>query len=267
MTTATTIPTTDERIASRRAELTKQRAERVDDYPLSWTQKQANAYVAETATLDKKIAAFNAAVETWAALPTLDADTKWLAHLKTWRDTISDERLAIKSPIRDKATRERAQSLEWSIKLIDHGWAANRLPSKIVTLASTRLGELMAAANYDVAGEGLYGPRGFRGSLPDTEQRVKTLTRQRAEAQAALDLALEDDTDRAKRAAESQAHRDALNSMEIRGGDSLRAYHKDTGEPLDVADMTEEQRAAFERFEAAEREYRQGVIDRQMGRG
>lgn len=265
MTTATATPT-DERIATRRAELMKQRATRKDPDDLMLSPNERRAYVAETAKIDAETAAFNAVVEKWAAVPTPDADTKWLAHLTAWRDTISTERLTIKSPMRDRAVQERAQRLEWTIKLIDHGLGISSLG--IVTLALSPIGPLMQAAGYETQGEALRGPRGFRGGIEEVEYRIKTLTKQRTAAEAALDLALEDDTARAKRESESQAYRDALNSMDIRNGSTgLVAYDKDTGDPLAVADMTEPQRKAFEQADARERAYRQSVIDRQLGRG
>ncbi len=100
------------------------------------------------------------------------------------RATLSDERLQIRSPIRDRAIKERAEALEWGIKLIDKGFGI--APLGIVTLEHGRLGELMIAAGYEVDGPALRGPTGWQGSLPDVEARLKTPTRQRAEAQAAL---------------------------------------------------------------------------------
>ena len=264
----TTTPIAD-RIAERRAALTKQRDERLDplDYPRTWTQRQVNVYDAETVALDRMIAAFNTAIATWAALPSLDADEKWRDFLQSSRDGLNTELLAIRAPIRDDATRERARALGWSIELIDHGWAANRLPATIVSLASSRIGQLMREAGYVTDGPELRGPNGFRGSLADTEQRLTDLTAQRAAAEAALDGLLLSDEERAQRDAEDQAFRAAIDSLELRGGgETFAAYHKVTGERLTVADMTPAQAAAFERMAAIERAYHASVLARQPKR-
>ncbi len=84
--TTTDTSSLDARIAARLAELTKARSERLDplDYPRVWTQRQVQTYEAETTKIDAKIAALRTAVETLAAMPTLDADTRWRDFL-TWR--------------------------------------------------------------------------------------------------------------------------------------------------------------------------------------
>jgi hypothetical protein len=256
----TTPETTDTRIEKRLAELIKFRAERKDalDLPGTMTQREVNTYHAETALLDQRIATIRTAAEALASLPT-DADIKWRDHLVTWRATLCDELLTIKSPIRDKDTKERADRLTFSIKLIDFGLAISSLG--IVTLAPTRIGELMAAAGYEVQGPALRGPHGWRGSIKEVEHRITGTTKQRAEAQAALDVALMDDAERATADAESQAHRDALSTMNLKGnaeGTGLVAFTKD-GDPLSVADMTPAQKAAFTRFEAVAYPPRQPV--------
>jgi hypothetical protein len=266
----TTTPT-DERIETRRAALAKARAERLDplDYPRTWTQRQVNTYDAETAILDRQIAHFATTVETWTARPPIEPDTRWLAHLTSWRTTLCDELLTIKSPIRDKDTKARADSLTFSLRLIDFGWAVNRLPAPVIDLSSTRVGELMAAAGYDVVGlELLRGPNGFRGSLPDTEQRVKTLTARRAAAEAALASVLRTDEERAQQEAESAQLREAFNRLHVRGSADGLGYTvvDEDGAPRDLATLTATERQAFERADAAERAYRQSVFNRQSGR-
>ena len=267
--TATT-ETTDERIAARRAELMKQRADRQDelDLPRTLTMRQVRDYVAVTATIDQQIAAFNAAVAAYAALPSLDADIKWRDFLTPARQTIDGELLAMHPRIRNKTELEQQQRLMFSIRLIDHGWAANKLPAPIIDLSHSRLGELMAAAGYDVVGlELLRGPNGFRGSLPETEQRIKELTKQRAEAQAALDMLLRTDEERATQDAESAQLRDAFNAMHCKYTDGGYVAHTEPGgDVLEPSAMTDLQRRAIEKMDAVEREYRQGVIDRQVGR-
>ena len=86
----------------------------------------------------------------------------------------------------------------------------------------------MVAAGYDVDGPGLRGPAGWQGSLPDVEARLKTLTRQRAEAEAALAVLLRSDEEQAAQEAEAQGHRAALRTMRLKGsGASLRALTLD----------------------------------------
>lgn len=257
----TATPTT---IETRLAELTQARAARKDEQDLdrTLTMRQVRAYLAETALLDRRIVTIRTAAEALAALPTLDADTQWLAHLTTWRTTLRDELLTVPARVRDKATIEWQQGLTWSIRLIDFGFGI--APLGIVTLAPARVGVLMAAAGYATSDPELRGPRGWRGSIKDVERRIKTLTRQRAEAHAALDAALLTDEERTAQEAETQAYRDVLNSMNIRGGpDGLRAYTPD-GDPLDVADMTPVQRTAFERADTTERQSQQATVERQM---
>jgi len=98
----------------------------------------------------------------------------------------------------------------------------------------------MIAAGYDVAGPALYGPRGFRDSLPETERRLKVLTRQRADAQAALDAVLRTDEEQATRDAEDAVFYATMKTMQCNvdsTGTGFVAFTTD-GDPLDVADMT-----------------------------
>ena len=243
----------DSLIAARRAALMKQRAERQDpdDLPGNLTQRERNAYIEQTLTLDRQIAAFNTAVETWAALPNPDVDTTWLAHLNEFRQTLCDELVALPPRIRDRAEITRQQNLAWAIKFIDFGDSSAKLP--IVDLSSTRLGELMHASGYATSGPELRGPRGWRGSIKEVERRIKDLTRQRAAAEATLDALLRTDDEQAKVNADTQAFYAALATMTIKGnatGDGLVAARLD-GEPLPVENMTPAQKAAFERFAAA----------------
>lgn len=250
--TATLTKTYDDRIAARRAHLAKVRAERKDalDLPRSMTQREADAYVTATATLDKQIADFESKVAALAALPNPADDTAWLGHLNTWRQSLCDELMTFKSPVRGEA-KQRADAVGWSIKLIDRGFGVATLP--IVDLSSTRIGQLMHDAGYETQGEALRGPRGWRGGIKEVEGRIKAIGKERAIAQAALDVLLMDDAERAKADAESQAHSDALRTMDLKAnatGTGLVASTLD-GDPLATADMTPTQRKAFERFEAA----------------
>ncbi len=243
----------DERIAARRAALQKRLDAIPDDgtLPLSTTFDARAALQADRVQVGREIADLNTKVDTWAALPTPDADVKWLAHLNAWRTTIGDERLTIKSPIRDRDIKERAQRLEWTIKLIDKGLSIGSFP--IITLSASPIGPLMAAAGYVTEGPALHGANGFLGGIEDVEQRIKNTTKHRAAAQAALASVLLTDDERAAKAAEDKVFYATINTMRCRvssDGKSLIAETLD-GDPLDVADMTPEQRTALERFEAA----------------
>jgi len=243
--------TINDRIQARRTTLTKQRAERkdADDLPRTLTQREVNAYHAETVALDQRIA--ESKVGAWAASPTIDADAAWRDHLVEWHQTIDDELKALPPRTRNEQEQEQRQRLVWSIRLIDFGLGiAASLP--IADLSFTRIGQLMSAAGYEVQGEALRGPRGWRGSLPEVEARIKVIAKQRAAAEAALDVALMDDAEREKQEAEQEAHRTALATMVLKHnaeGTGLVAFTKD-GDPLAVSDMTPEQQAAFERFAA-----------------
>jgi hypothetical protein len=264
----TTTPTTDERIATRRATLTKARAVRKDELDLdrTLTMRQVNTYVAETTILDKQIAAFNTTVEKWAALPTLDADNKWFKFLTTSRKTIDAEILAMPPRIRNEKELEQQQRLVFSMRFIDFGDAANRLPAPIIDLSSTRVGELMKAAGFDVAGQALRGPNGWQGSLPEVEKRIKELTKQRTEAQAALDALLITDEERTAQEAESAELAAAFNAMHCKYIDGGYVGYTD-GDVLPVSEMTPLQKRAIERMDTLEREYRQSVVERQSAHG
>jgi hypothetical protein len=245
--------TTDARIVARRLHLTRLRAERKDelDLPRTLTMRQVREYATETAKIDQQIADFEAKAAAWAALPTLEPDTKWRGHLVAWRETLNAELLAMHPRIRNEKELDQKTALDWAIRLIDFGLGISSLG--IVTLEPSRIGPLMQAAGYEVQGEALRGPRGWRGGLAEVEARLKALTKQRAAAEADLTSVLLTDDERVKAEAESQAHRDALNTMDLKAnadGTGLLAFTKN-GDPLDVADMTPAQRAAFTRFEAA----------------
>ena len=260
-----TTQTTEARIEARRLHLTKQRAERKDelDLPRTLTMRQVREYASETALLDQNIADFESKAAAYAALPTLDADTKWRDHLVAWRATLNAELMAIRTPIRDDATRDRARSLGFQIELIDEGFGIAKLP--VVDLSSTRLGELLKASGYETQGEGLRGPRGWRGGIKEVEARIAALAEQRAADERALDAALMDDAERAKADAASQAHRDALNRLHLRINSDGSGYvaHDEYGDVRDLAMLTPAEREVFDRADGA---YRQARLDRAMGR-
>lgn len=234
---------------TRLAELAAQRAARKDtlDLPRTMTQREVNAYHAETVALDAKIHALRTASDTLAEVgPALDANTKWLGHLTAWRAALVAELLQIKFPIRDRSVKERADALDFSIRLIDYGLGASTL-GPVLTLAATPIGRLMREADYATESPALTGPRGWRGSVKDVEERIKALTQQQATAQAHVDAALLTDAERATREAAHATRRELLESMQIRrnaDGTGLVAFTPD-GDPLDPAAMTPEQRTAF----------------------
>lgn len=261
MTTATATPTIDERIA----QLAKESAA----LAISRTQAQqeADAYGLRIESLARRISTIQVATTALASLASVAHEQEWLDHLTAWRKTLCDELLTIKSPIRDRDTKERADRLTWSIRLIDFGLGVSTLG--IVTLASSAIGPLMTAAGYATANPDLRGPNGWRGSLKEVEQRIKTLTRQRAEAQAALDAALLTDDERTTREAEGQAYRDALNRLRLKGNSDGTGYVvcDEYGDVRDLATLTPIEREAFERADAAYRQEQQATFERQMERG
>lgn len=243
--------TTAARVEKRLAELTAQRAarENLNEVLRSMPQHEAHAYDAETAEIDALIVRIGKVAAACSSLQSsLDADVEWLPHLKAWREALSAELLAMPPRIRNERELEQKVDLEWSIRLIDHGSSAMALP--VVTLQPTRVGRLMRQAGFEVQGEGLRGPRGWRGSLPEVEARIKANTVERDKAHAKLDALLLSDSERAERDAAVAAHRAALNAMRVQqnpDGNGLIAFTPDD-ELLLPEDMTPEQRAAFEWF-------------------
>jgi hypothetical protein len=209
------------------AELEAQRAAIPDDgaLPASTTRDELAAIQQRRALLDHRLLQARNATATLAALPSLDADAQWLAHLTAWRKTLCDELLALPPRIRDAHLLGVQQSVTLSIKCIDFGLRV--LDDSGYHLASTRLGQLMTQAGYEVAGAD--PDRHFAGTLPWfghldlVKHRIKDTERRRAAAEAALDEALLDDDVRAEREAEAKARLDALNALpqrKVRGDGS-----------------------------------------------
>ncbi len=239
-------------------QLREQRATRKDDLDLpgSMTPRERNSYHAITAELDRRIRAIEVASSTLASLPPIEPYTKWLDLLTTGRDTISSELLSLPRRIRDRATLDLQANLMFSLDLTYRGLnAGQRRLGPVVDLSPLRIGQLMIAAGYDVAGPALRGPNGWLGSMPEVEKLIKDLTTRRAEAQAALDEALLSDEDRAARETEHARYRATLNGMNIRNnseGTGLVVVDED-GEERDLATLTEPERSAFTWFEAKTR--------------
>ena len=244
------------RIEAHRSALANRLAERMDvlDLPGNLSQRERDTSAMVTTVIRQQLAEFESVAAQWAAAPSdTGADPTWLQHLTAWRQTLCEELLTIKSPIRDPEVKLRSDRLVWSIRLIDHGLSIAPKNLPIVDLSPTPIGVFMRAAGYEVQGEGLRGPRGFRGSIREVERRVKLQTAERVALKKMLDRLLISDDERAQMDAESQAQRDALATMNIKNnttGDGLVAETL-YGDPLPVEAMTPEQRSAFERFQAA----------------
>ena len=226
-----------------------------DDLPHTMTQREVRAYVAATALLDHRITTARDATATLAALPSLDEDARWVVDLNTWRASLCTELLTIRSPIREKAIKEQSEALTWSIRLIDFGLSISTI-GPVVDLSSTRVGLLMDAAGYTPTDP--HGPRGWRGSIKEVEHRIKVTTRQHAAAQAVLDDALMDDDHRAQVEAESARRCAVLNGMHLTGSDGRDGLpyhlvpHRADGSVIDLSELTDEQREALDRINAAE---------------
>jgi hypothetical protein len=243
--------TIEQRLATLQQELATRKED--SDLPGNLSPRERMAYHARTADLNARISAIRVAAERLAALTaSLGADIKWLNHLEQWRVQLCSELKTIQTkPAPAKEKKDAADDIIFSMRVLDFGFR-NSLP--IVTLAPTRLGGLMADAGYATEGEALRGPNGWRGNLEDTERRVKSLRLQHAEAQVALEKALLTDEERVERDAETVALRDAFNGMNVTlgaDGRTLTAFTPD-GDELEIEDMTEMQRRAFERMAAAQ---------------
>ena len=113
-------------------------------------------------------------------------DTRWHAFLVSARKTIGDELLATYGP-RDP----RVMGLKLSLMQIDRGldfWG-ECMPARM------RLDDLMAEAGYQPDGRTLAQSCGacWKGSLHETERRLRDLDARRAAAQAQMDRALRDE--------------------------------------------------------------------------
>ena len=183
------------------------------------------------------------AAATLAQLPDGVADREWLGRLESWRQTLVDERFAIKSPIKDKHLLGLARNLECSLRYIDRG-EVRQMHDLGYAPDTLRLGALMRDA----------GCERWLGSTEEVQHRIRETERRRAQAQAALAGALMDDDAREKREAESKALRDAFNAMDVKiGPDGTLVAYKADGDVLDAVEMTPLQRKAFERMDALHR--------------
>lgn len=199
-------------IGERLAQLEEELAARKD--PLDLTLREADAYLAQTEMISARIYTLRSAPLTLAEVDhKIAADTEWFDFLNTTRKTLCDELMALPPHIRTSHQMGVQQNLKFSIQVIDRGLGV--IADSAWELNTLRLGELMKAAGY------VEGPRienqicgrlPWFGNPPEVERRLKGLQQQRNEAQARLTEALLDDAERAQRAAEDKARRDALNA-------------------------------------------------------
>jgi hypothetical protein len=247
--------TVEARIEVRRAQLQQQLAAipADDDLPASTTQADLARNRQRRATVEGELAALNRAVAAVTALGSVAFDEQWRDQLTGWRTVLCDERMQIKSPIRDPVVKGREMNLAASIKCIDRGLHA--FEHSQWELENSRLGQLMREAGYEPVGadpQRNYGGRlPCHGSLPEVEQRIATLAQKREQAEAALDAALMSDEERAAQEQESQQLAAAFNSMTVKlGPDGGLVALDDDGEVFEVSKITDLQRRAFERMDA-----------------
>lgn len=236
---------------ARRAELEAQLAAIPDDgqLPASTTRDELAVTQHRRATLKRRLSDLNAAVAAVASLGSAAEDEQWRDHLTAWRKTLSDERMEIKSPIRDSRIKGREINLSLSIRCIDRGLDM-LVQNSGYDLTTLRLGELMRASGYEVRDadpqRAYLGRLPWHGSLDEVEHRITTLAARRARAEADLAAALLSDDERTAREAEWQARRDALNAMNVRNNAvGVPTAYDSNGEAIPVEQMTPLQREAL----------------------
>ena len=155
------------------------------DYPLSMTIAQVNAYEEAGRVLSARLNAARNAAHTLADIgPQLAALKAWHGRLLDWRQRLCDEIEVC--PPRDP----RQHSLRLSILQIDRGldFRNQAFPARLP------LDDLMAEVGISTTGTlaetcGAY----WRGSLPGVEQRLRELQSRLDDAQVRLDAALKDE--------------------------------------------------------------------------
>jgi hypothetical protein len=188
------------------AELEAQRAAIPDDDALPGIQQRRR-------DLDRRLRQARDATATLAELH--EPDVTWEERLHAWREVLCDELLAMPPRIRDAHLLGLQRNLTLSIRCID--FVPSLLKDTLYDVSTLRLGELMREAGYEAQGadpdRNYAGTMPWAGSLRDIEHRTKDVTKRREAAQSALDDALLDDDERAKREAESKARIAALNAL------------------------------------------------------
>jgi hypothetical protein len=233
MTTTKAAPTVDEVLVKLKAERDELAIRRTR------TQREVEACDTHMEVLAQRMSAIQVATTTLAGLPSLAPEQAWLDHLTAWRKTLSDELLALPTRLHDDHTLGVRRNLELSILAIDRGLGVLKDTGYGLT-TSLRLGTLMREASYEPTGadpdRNYSGTMPWFGSRSEVEHRIKVLQQQRTEAQARLDEALLDDTERERRAAEAKARLDALNAVPQRKvrGDGSRYDRYSDGRVVEV---------------------------------
>ena len=247
----------DARLAARRQHLTSQLAAIPAAWAAAVTHVDLAAVQQQRATVEQQLATLNAAVAAVQSLGSTEADEQWLAHLTAWRETLCDERMEIKSPIRNPVLKARETNLSLSIKTIDRGLRV--LDNSGYDLTTIRLGELMIASGFAIVGAdpatNYAGTLPWCGSMPEVEKRIATLAAKRQQAEAALDAAVLTDDERHAIETEAAARRTALNALIVKvslDGASLVAYKNRQAfydnQPYAPEEMTPIEREAFTRL-------------------
>lgn len=145
--------------------------------------------------LDARITAVRNATATIAELDPKTADlTTWRNDLIAWREKLCAELLGC--PPRPHTDHDVGvlQNLKLSIMTVDRGRGVSDGSGWV--LETLRVGRLMRESGFvkapPVEGQAV-GRLPWFGSLPEVEQRLKELTKQRDDARTRLDAALRDD--------------------------------------------------------------------------
>lgn len=234
-------------------ELLARRAAIPDDasLPLSMTRAERDALRRQAYELDCRIRHARDALATLAATP--EPDMTWLNHLIEWRATLFEELRCSPSEPRKPRQLGLRNNLTLSMRCIDYG-PDDALQLQCYDLSTLRLGQLMLEAGYTPIGakpeQHYAGMLPWHGSLREVEKQHKDIAKRRADAQQRLDDALMDDDERAKREADAQAYRDAINSMRIQrtaDGDGYCVVDGD-GDIVDEKTLSTVQRQALARM-------------------
>lgn len=210
----------DPRIAGRRAELAARRAAIPDEGQLliAWGRAEVEAARYERVRLDRQIGAIDSAVAAAASVGCAVADEHWHSTLTTARAQLVDERMEIKSPIRDAAMRGLERNLALSIAAVDRGRRV--FVDSGWELENSKLGELLRAAGYEQLhadpDRNYGGALPWYGSLTEVESRIANVAARRAAAKAQLDDVLISDEERAQQDANNEARVAALNALPTR---------------------------------------------------
>jgi hypothetical protein len=224
------------------------------DLPFATTKREQEEIARQRIDLDRRLRRARAALDELAACKAADPDPNWIDFLRVARDTLTSELMAIAT---DRKAFPRRHVLTLSVHVIDRG--PDLLTNSGFMVDTLPIGDLMKAAGHQIVGaDPLHNysgeipwPSGAHG-LHDLERVIKANDRRRARAQAQLDEALMDDEEREARDAEAVRQRKVLDELRIKHDPSGRPRPRDAeGNFLDPADLTEDQRAAFEKVYAS----------------